>query len=167
MALNLELRAWSVSYVNFQDNRGVLVDPEKASAMRIIIIVEGKNWERMCSFICQSTTTLKRTQVWARYLITTNDLWLSICNVWCNSALLLHALSSPFSFCNINYHAGGTLELLLVFEILACYTLVTIYLEKTVLGDGCVGLIIEAMSTGVRINSSNLSGSKIKLMMKS
>ena len=55
------------------------------------------------------------------------------------------------------------MELLLVFEILACYTLVTIYLEKTVLGDGCVGLIIEAMSMGVHINSLNLSDSSNRI----
>ena len=48
-------------------------------------------------------------------------------------------------------------------------TLWSLYLEKTVLGDGCVGLIIEAMSRGIRINSSNriFQAQAIKLTMKS
>ena len=74
-------------------------------------------------------------------------------------SIIIDALSSPFSFCNINYHAGGTLDL--VSFLRSRLATRSLYLEKTVLGDVCVGLIIEAMNTGVRINSSHLSGYKI------
>ena len=42
-------------------------------------------------------------------------------------------------------------------------TLWSLYPEKTVLGDGCVGSVIEAMNTGARINFSNLSDSSNKI----